>query len=182
PDPNNFTTAALPRFKFNNGSSVDPIVGSSITSSFWDFGDPLTLEDTSREESPTYFYGSDTATYLVTLIVRTNWGCTDTVRNNVIIGPDLIVYVPNAFTPGDDGAGPPENDEFRPVISGEKEMELLIFNRWGEIVFQTDDKTKEWDGKYKGEYVQQDVYAYKLTVTALNDEVYQFSGTITVLR
>jgi gliding motility-associated-like protein len=98
----------------------------------------------------------------------------------VVVGPDLIVYIPNAFTP--DQSGPSENEGFKAVISGEKTVDFTIFNRWGEIMFQTTDKDKKWDGTYKGEPVQQDVYAYQLKVTALNDKVYNYSGTITLIR
>jgi gliding motility-associated-like protein len=61
-------------------------------------------------------------------------------------------------------------------------MQLTIFNRWGEIMFQTTDKNEKWNGIYQGVTAQQDVYAYTLTVTALNDEVYEYSGTITLIR
>ncbi|MGK0369207.1 MAG: gliding motility-associated-like protein [Bacteroidia bacterium] len=61
-------------------------------------------------------------------------------------------------------------------------MQLTIFNRWGEIMFQTTDKNEKWNGIYKGVPAQQDVYAYALKVTALNDEVYAYTGTITLIR
>jgi gliding motility-associated-like protein len=61
-------------------------------------------------------------------------------------------------------------------------MQLTIFNRWGEIMFQTTDKNEKWNGIYKEVPVQQDVYAYALKVTALNDEVYTYTGTITLIR
>jgi gliding motility-associated-like protein len=98
----------------------------------------------------------------------------------VVIGPDLIVYIPNAFTP--DQSGPSDNEGFRAIISGEKSMQLIIFNRWGEIMFETTDKDKKWDGMYKGAPAQQDVYAYTLSAVSLNDEVYTYSGTITLIR
>ena len=52
----------------------------------------------------------------------------------------------------------------------------------GEIMFITNDVNEKWDGMYKGEPAQQDVYAYQLNVTALNDEVYNYTGTITLIR
>jgi|TARA_B110000093_G_scaffold13094_1_gene12271 gliding motility-associated-like protein len=61
-------------------------------------------------------------------------------------------------------------------------MQLTIFNRWGEIMFQTTDKNEKWNGIYRGVPAQQDVYAYALKVTALNDEVYTYTGTITLIR
>jgi gliding motility-associated-like protein len=180
PNPNNYTTAALPRFSFNNTSRVDPILGSTIDQNDWDFGDWNVDTDTSTEVDPTHIYPKDTGSYMVTLTVTTNYGCTDTAMRRVVIGPDLIVFIPNAFTP--DQAGPDENEGFKAIISGEKTMELTIFNRWGEILFQSTDKEEQWDGSYQGEYAQQDVYAYTLKVTALNDEEYSYSGTITLIR
>lgn len=190
PDPNNYTTAALPRFTFNNTSEVDPIRGSAITENNWNFGDFQNPDiDTSTKEHPSYFYPTDTGSYYVTLNVVTNYGCEDEFTFPVVVGPDLIVYIPNAFTP--DKAGPEINEGFSVVMSGQKTTELIIFDRWGEIVYQTDSvisdasgktKTIPWDGTYKGLDAQQDVYAYKLVVTALNDEEYFYSGTITLIR
>lgn len=180
PNPNNYTTAALPRFIFNDASEVDDINGAEIVRHSWDFGDELLDSDTSNEVSPSYYYSTDTATYCVNLQVITNHGCVNDTTVCVVVGPDLIVFVPNAFTPNE--SGPSTNEGFKAIISGEKTMELTIFNRWGEILFQSDTKDEEWDGTYKGEPAQQDVYAYQLKVTALNDEVYTYTGTVTLIR
>jgi gliding motility-associated-like protein len=155
-------------------------LGSFIETNSWDFGDPLVTDDTSTQVDPMFRYGPDTADYMVTLTVTTNYGCTDQFSYPVIVGPDLIVYIPNAFTPTN--SGPTENEGFKALIKGEKYSEMLIFNRWGEIMFQTTDKNEKWDGTYKGEPAQQDVYAYLLKVTALDDEIYTYSGTITLIR
>lgn len=178
PNPDNYTTAALPRFQFNDLSRVDPVNGADITTWAWNFGDPA--GSTSAEQNPSFFYPPDTGSLNVTLRVTTNHGCTDEFTYPVVIGPDLIVFIPNAFTP--DFAGPADNEGFKAHISGEKYMQLTIFNRWGEIMFQTTDKDEKWNGIYKGELAQQDVYAYALKVTALNDEVYTYTGTITLIR
>ena len=180
PNPDNYTTAALPRFFFTNSSSVTNVLNSTITQNLWDFGDPNSTEDTSMKKDPSWFYNSDTAEYQVRLTVVSNHGCRDSFVYSVVVGPDLIVYIPNAFSPNNNG--PEDNEGFRAIISGEKTMELTIFNRWGEIMFQTTDKNKKWDGMYKGELAQQDVYAYQLNVTALNDKAYNYSGTITLIR
>jgi len=184
PLPSNYTTAALPRFVYENRSSVADINGAVIERNFWDFGDPNNLADTmvttALEDNAQWFYNTDTATYCVNLLVTTNHGCTNDTTSCVVIGPDLIVFIPNAFTPN--VSGPSENEGFKAIISGERTMELTIFNRWGEILFQTTEKDKQWDGTYKGELAQQDVYAYQLKVTALNDELYTYSGTVTLIR
>jgi gliding motility-associated-like protein len=61
-------------------------------------------------------------------------------------------------------------------------MELTIFDRWGEILFQTTEKDEQWNGMYKGILAQQDVYAYQLKVTTLDDELYTYTGTVTLIR
>ncbi|MCO4819332.1 MAG: gliding motility-associated C-terminal domain-containing protein [Bacteroidetes bacterium] len=197
PDPNNSTTAALPKFQFNNQSTVNGTWGSNLSEHLWDFGVLNQLDDTSTEENPLYFYPSDTGTYDVTLTVRTQYGCASDITHQVIIGPDILVYIPNAFSP--DGGGPGENEGFRAVVNdGAKDYHLVIFNRWGEVIWETKDKEAEWDGKYgrtdgwngdpntKGsstrEPVSQDVYAYYLRIVSWDGEEYKYAGTVTVVR
>ena len=189
PNPNNFTTAALPRFVFTDKSRVAAANGSFIESYAWDFGDPLNDADTSSLQNPSWYYSTDTATYCVNLEVTTNHGCTNDTTSCVVVGPDLIVYIPNAFTPNI--SGPEANEGFSAIVSGHKQLKLVVFNRWGEIMYRTSEittsldgttKTKPWNGNYNGELAQQDVYAYQLVVTALNDEEYTYSGTITLIR
>ncbi len=189
PNPDNYTTAALPRFTFKNQSSVSNVLGSSITNNYWDFGDPNASDDVSTDLDPSWFYSSDTNTYMVKLVVETNFGCKDSFEYPVIVGPDLIVYIPNAFTP--DNAGPTDNEGFSAVISGELWAEIIVFNRWGEIMYQTNEiiedgagktKTQPWNGDYKGVPAQQDVYAYQLKVKALNQKEYTYTGTLTLIR
>jgi gliding motility-associated-like protein len=181
PDPNNSTTAALPRFRFGNKSTVDNVLGSFIETNEWDFGDPTAVDDTSTQINPVFFYPADTGTYMVTLRVTTNYGCTDEFSYPVIIGPDILVFIPNAFSP--DVGGPTENEGFRAVVNnGVKDYHMIIFNRWGEVMYETTDPNAKWDGTFNGIKVQQDVYAYYLKVSGWNNKEYTFSGTITLLR
>ena len=187
PNPNNSTTAALPKFQFNNESTVDPVLNSRIKDNIWDFGILSQLDDTSTLQSPLFFYPSDTGTYDVTLTVRTEFGCEDQFTYPVIIGPDILVFIPNVFTP--DGAGPTPNNGFRAVVNdAAKEYHLIIFNRWGEVIWETFDKNEEWDGLYgtknfdNRELVPSDVYAYYLKITSWNDKHFEYTGTVTLIR
>ena len=178
PNPNNSTTAALPKFTFNNESTIS---SGSITSNLWDFGEAGKSDDTSTQLSPTYFYPSDTGSYWVTLTVVSQFGCRDSITKPVIIGPDILVFIPNAFSP--DGGGPNENDGFRAEVNDAvRDYHMIVFNRWGEILWESKDPTQRWDGTYKGLPAQQDVYAYHLNVTSWDDKVYKYSGTVTLLR
>lgn len=181
PDPNNSTTAALPKFTFTNKSGVEDILNSEIVTNFWDFGDLNMLEDTSFKKSPTWIYGTDTATYYVRLFVETNHGCKDSIMLPVVVGPDILVFIPNAFTPNESGPG--ANDGFHAVTNdGVDSYHLIIFNRWGELLWETHDKTEKWDGTFGGQPVQQDVYSYYLEVTSWSGKPYKYKGTVTLLR
>jgi len=175
------STVALPKFNFVNNSIVNPILNSSIVSNKWDFGDPFTIDDTSSKRNGYWYYNNiDTGRYEISLLVTTNWGCMDTITNLVIIEPDIIVYIPNAFSP--DKGGPEKNKDFHVVASGFKTFELFIFNRWGEVLYKTTDINKGWDGNFMGKPCQQDVYAYIAKLTNFSDEEFIYNGTITLLR
>ena len=93
------------------------------------------------------------------------------------------VFVPNSFTPNNDG----KNDVFLPIGSAwDVDLyELLIFNRWGEVVFQSTDATVAWTGDHQSgtHYVRDEVYVYRLKVKSVHEPTPQeFSGSITVIR
>lgn len=181
PNPNNRTTAALPRFRFTNESSTkQTILGSKIVSNMWDFGDLNVDTDTSTKTNPEYYYTSDTGKYMVRLIVETNHGCRDTAQSLVIIDPDILVFIPNVFSP--DGAGPLKNDKFWVEASGYLTYQILIFNRWGEKLYESDRLDQPWDGKYKGDICQMDAYVYQVNVTSFSGELYKYNGTVTLIR
>jgi len=181
PDPNNSTTAALPRFSFTNESTVESKLDASIIINDWDFGDPFDTEDTSSQQNPTHFYPADTGEYFVTLTVETIHGCRDSIRKNVIIGPDILVFIPNAFSP--DGGGPEDNDGFRAKVNnGVNSYHMILFNRWGEILWESTDPEEKWDGNYKGAPAQPGVYVYHLDVTSWSGDPYRYSGTVTLIR
>ena len=92
------------------------------------------------------------------------------------------VFVPNAFTPNDDG----RNDKFQPKVTNIIDYKLYIFNRWGDLIFTSNHQDNQWDGTYMGNPAQIDVYVYKLFVNgnkSLNEvEEQQFVGTVSLIR
>ena len=106
--------------------------------------------------------------------------CTDSTGQDRKIGPDVTVFVPTAFSP--EGTGPAANNKFRAVVNGEKSFEIILFNRWGEILWQTTDKYEGWNGTYRKDDAQQDVYAWVIKVTAFDGKEYQYEGTVTLMR
>ena len=182
PDPDNFTTAALPKFTFEDQSTVDGTAGSFIELYSWDFGDPFATDDVSSEQNTLYWYPADTGRYNVSLEVTTNHGCKGAITKEVIIGPDMIIYIPNAFSPN--GGGVLDNEDFHVKIKSGTytSFNIQIFNRWGEIMWTADNPNEGWDGTYKNKPAKQDVYSYLVKVTSLGNEEFTYTGTITLLR
>ncbi|MGB0423812.1 MAG: gliding motility-associated C-terminal domain-containing protein [Flavobacteriales bacterium] len=90
------------------------------------------------------------------------------------------IYVPNAFTPNEDGI----NDVFLPQLIGVTDYKLVIYNRWGEVIFETSDQDEPWLGQVKdGEhFVQNEIYQYRIFVRDLLGYPHDFEGTVTILR
>lgn len=157
-----------PNIQFNNESQ-----GASLFD--WDLGD----FETSIEQAPYHTY-PDTGTYLVSLIAINQYGCRDTTDHTVHINGETTTFIPNAFTPDDNGL----NDVFMPKLYGITEFQMFIFDRWGNQIFKTDDMSRGWNGRMNntGEIVQQDVYVYKIFTKDLLHNKHSYVGSITVVK
>ncbi len=131
--------------------------------------------DTSLQQNPTYSFETQ-GNHEVILIVTDDIGCKDTLIKE--IQPPLIVYAPNTFTPNNDGI----NDFFTLKGVGIEQATLYIFNRWGELLFETNDLTKGWDGTYQGQDVQSGVYVWKAVLTGYNGDELEKIGSVNLLR
>ena len=140
---------------------------------FWIFGDG----ETSTEYAPVHEYNA-TGTYSAFLIASNIAGCTDTfpLTVNVIVNP--LLDVPNAFTPGRFGI----NSVVNVRGFGIGKMDWRIYNRWGQLVFQSASKKIGWDGTYKGKLQPIDVYTYTLDVEFTDGKKMRKTGDITLLR
>lgn len=160
-----------PEVSFSNHS----IDGVSYTWFFDDLG-------TTHAVHPTFTFPDDSAgVYPVCLVAANEHGCLDTTCHPVEIVLPFLIYVPNAFTPDGDGM----NEVFLPVLNGEQSdtYEFFIFNRWGEIVFQTNNKFNGWDGTHKSIKAKEDVYVWKIIVKdARNSRKYEYKGHVNLLR
>lgn len=139
----------------------------------WDFGDGIT----SDEQNPLHTFDG-LSDYEVSLQVTNAIGCTD-IAYTLINGP-VLLYIPNAFTPNNDGI----NDVFRVTGSSIERFEIVIFNRWGEKVFESDDLNRVWDGSHVGGsyYVPNDIYQYLVKVKGFDTDAFERTGTIAVMR
>ncbi len=116
-------------------------------------------------------------TYIVAVTDDNGCVSTDTVVINVIL-PCAEIFVPNTFSPNADGLNDLQCVLGECIVS----MDFTIFNRWGELVFQTKDQEECWNGKYRGKPVQSGTYIYKLKATLENGKQVEKTGNITVVR
>ncbi len=117
----------------------------------------------------------------ICLEVKTINGCFDEYCDSITIKPNNSFYVPNTFTPNGDY----KNDIFMPVLYGysKDNYQFMVFNRWGEKIFETNNIEEGWDGYYKGVLVQQDVYVWKIKAQKINTkEREEYLGHVNVLK
>ena len=117
-------------------------------------------------------------TYPVAMIVSNQWGCKDTIVKPVVVNEGFNIYVPNAFSPNGDG----HNDFFQPKGYGIVKYNLVVFDRWGERLFSTDQFENGWDGKYKGQVCKDDTYIWKIVLTGADDKRRELAGTVTIIQ
>jgi gliding motility-associated-like protein len=162
-------------------SIVNPVIsivnlstGADTTN--WNFGD----NQLSSVFSPPAHTYADTGTYTITLITSTHYGCIDTTYQTVIIEPDFIFYIPNSFTPNDDGI----NDTFTGQGIFIKDFEMSIYDRWGNLIFYSNDINKPWDGRanHGNELAQRDVYVYAIKVTDFKMVKHNYKGKVILVR
>ncbi len=139
----------------------------------WDFGDG----NTSMEENPSHTFDG-LSDYNTSLTVTNAIGCTDSTYT--LINSPIILYVPNAFTPNNDGI----NDVFRAFGQGILGFEMIIVDRWGEVVFSSDDIETPWVGDHQSgtHYVPDGIYTYQIKVKGIDTDAYERVGQISVMR
>lgn len=157
----------LDQIQFTNQSQ-------NYTHNIWYFGNG----DASLEENPLYQYPQIHLQRPCIVAYIAGTSCSDTFCRDIFINYDAIIGVPNAFSPNGDGI----NDIVRVEGLGIVELEFLIFNRWGEKVFQSNNQKIGWDGIYKGALQEMDVYAYTVSATFLDGTKKKLKGNITLLR
>ena len=169
----NPSTVLYPTITLNDQSSTD------VNYWFWNFGDGNTLS--AANPSPVHIFPSDSVgIYYASLIVMNAAGCSDTVIHEIVIGTEFSFFIPSSFTPNNDGV----NDNFRGEGIGILKYELMIFDRWGNLIFYSDDLDKAWDGKAnKGEIAaQQDVYVWKVVLVDVFRKKHNYIGTVTIVK
>jgi gliding motility-associated-like protein len=161
-------------------------LSSGASSYVWNFGDG----SSDNAVNPSHIYSTEGA-YQISLIAISSFGCRDTFNlpGMITVESTTEITVPNAFTPnagGGNGGSFAEddlsNDVFHPNVAGVKKYQLSIYNRWGELIFESLDTKIGWDGYYRGELCQQDIYVWKIKATSNTGEVIVKTGDVTLLR
>ncbi len=167
-------------------SSDNPILNVTNTSIgavdyIWNYGNGIIDSSLFQPEEISYT-GEIQPQYIITLIAISENGCIDSTYEIIKVLDELLLFAPNTFIPDGDGL----NDIWYPVISSgidEKTYELIIINRWGEIVFQTKELTQGWDGTYKGNKCQDGTYSYNIRFRSIFDKQNQnIMGHINLIR
>ena len=124
----------------------------------WSFGDD---SGTTGSLNPSHTYPSEMGYYVVSLTVANSNGCLDSISQTILVDNQVIYYVPNTFTPDGDLF----NETFKPVFTEGFDVynyNLLIFNRWGEIIFESNNAKHGWDGTYGGQLCPSGTYVWQI--------------------
>ena len=149
-------------------------LSQNANSFIWNFGDGTTALFANGNHQYT-----DTGSYSVTLYAMNIQGCIDSVTVGPwVVMPDILYFIPNAFTPNDDG----ENDVFKIYGSGIKGAELIVFDRLGEKVFGSKDLATGWDGTFQGLKLNTGVFVYFAQLTLNNGVHLLLKGDVSLLR
>jgi gliding motility-associated-like protein len=142
----------------------------------WDFGGNGFSNDFELE----ILFPFQLEGYTIQLVASTAEGCHDTAVAHLMVEDQILVYVPNTFTPD----GDEYNNDFFPVISSEidpTDYLLSIFNRWGQIIFQSKNIEEGWDGTFDGQFVQDGTYVWKVEFK-YKARGYEETGHVNIFR
>ncbi len=184
--PNYITAYQRPVADFNYAPreiniSVTPVqftnftTGDSIIRYRWDVDDVYESDLTDFSKIFT-----DSGNIKISLLAVNQWGCRDSTAQYIFVIDTFIIFIPNTFSPNYDGI----NDEFKVGGLGIRNMEMSIYNRWGEKLFYRKDDSNSftWDGSYLGETVQEGTYMFTILARDQKKRPYYFKGMVTVLK
>lgn len=176
-----------------------PIAGIDVSASHLNTAEPTTfISNTSigavnyswnlGDEQMDYYYfqpGEHTYpiynydNYLISLIATGENGCSDTANVLIEFDNSLIIYVPNTFTPNGDEM----NQVFKPILPAPAtSFRMRIYDRWGEMIFESYDQDEAWDGTYGGLLVQDGIYTWEIIVVTVEADTYKYRGHVNLLR
>jgi gliding motility-associated-like protein len=149
--------------------------GEGLTTFSWYFNNNKGFTTNTKNAN---FQYDQPGTYLVVMLAANQFNCIDTVIKTITVEPDFSMYVPNAFTPNSDN----RNEVFKPVIRSAKMFDLKIYNRWGELIFKSNDIQTGWDGSHDGKACKEDLYTWRIQISSIKGEKVIKIGTVMLLR
>jgi len=151
------------------------------TNYVWDIFAPTGPDLSTTEESPIIEL-TEEGDYTIRLIAINDFGCRDTAfkENYIRINAGGVLLVPDAFTPNGDGV----NDSFKPVFEGVERdaYTFRVYNRWGELLFETHDIDEAWDGTFQGEMSESEVYVWQVQGRYYGSDHFQEKGRVMLLK
>lgn len=169
----------------NPASVFDPTIHfydqsvSNIKSWKWDFGDGTF--SSPDKKNPVHIYPFEiTGAYMVKLVVVDSNGCIDSTHHEIEIKPFFAFYIPNAFTPDENGV----NDVFLGRGVGIDKYNMWVFDRWGNMIFESDNIDKGWNGIVKNgsEPAQTDVFVWRVKIKDIFGKSHNYTGTVTLAK
>lgn len=175
-----FTFSSNPTTFFETTIDVTNQSSPNVVNWMW-YSEFSTPSISTTENTQLIYPQGEVGNYLITLSVFTEQGCMDTITKILQVISDVAFYAPNVFTPN----GDEHNQTWDIIVNGIdiQDFNLKIFNRWGEMVWETKNPNAKWDGTYGNVYVNDGIYYWTATMgNTENDGKYQFSGAISVVR
>ena len=175
-----FVFVDAPKPGINNPAQI-AVVNLPLTLHARQFGNnvlwsPAVNLDNPASYTPTFIGNKE---QLYTVEIRTASGCVTVDTQLVKIHKGIEIYVPNSFTPNNDG----RNDFLRPFTIGIKELSFFrVYNRWGQMIFETRDMGKGWDGIFKGTHIEVQTLVWMFEGIGVDNKVYKARGTTVLMR
>ncbi|MFT6111857.1 MAG: gliding motility-associated-like protein [Bacteroidia bacterium] len=160
-------------------SSYSTIASGQLTNN-WYYTKQGVSTHFSTQDNPILELPLDTGVFTLSVVAESDNYCRDTANTTVSVVPDIIAFIPNAFTP--DNKGPESNSVFRVTSEHASKFHIEIFNKWGQKVFATDNIDEAWNGTYLGQHCQDGVYIYAIELVNHAGSLYKYQGTVNLLR
>jgi gliding motility-associated-like protein len=147
----------------------------------WEWTAPGAIPTNINIQQPWFLYPEIAGEYYITLRVTDPLGCWDTITHKLIIEDEMLVFVPNTFTPN----GDEWNNRFKWTVLGINEslFQMQVWNRWGELIWESRDPYAEWDGSYNNQLIPEGQYTWTMLATnKINAGKRTFFGTINVIK
>ena len=157
--------------------SQTPLTINVATNNGWTLTNGYLSDGTTLTQHTDYTF-DQSGNYLAHYYFTSAHGCIDSVTYNIHVIDYSTLYIPNSFTPNNDG----KNDFFKADGTFINSFEMNIYDRWGDLIITLDDLNKSWNGKQKGQDAPVDVYVYKGVATDVSGKQINFNGQLNLIR